>query len=96
MSEPKGFFTYFHHAPILDALSDEQAGQLYKALLYYGSTGEEPYWDDPALEIAFTAFRIEIDYNFERYREICAKRSDAAKEREARKRAKRQELNDDD
>lgn len=80
MSEPKGFFTYFHHAPILDALSDEQAGQLYKALMHYGSDGEvTDFSDDQALAITFSVFRNEINRNFERYQEICEKRSEAGK-----------------
>ena len=75
MSEPKGFFTYFHHAPILDALSDEQAGRLYKALMHYGSDGEvTDFSDDQALAITFSVFRNEINRNFERYQEICEKR----------------------
>lgn len=80
MKTPKGFFTYFHHDVVLDALSDEQAGRLYKALLHYGSTGElSDFSDDCALNIAFTLFRTEIDHNFERYREISEARSKAGK-----------------
>ena len=78
MSEPKGFFTYFHHEAVLNTLSDAEAGRLYKALLHYGSTGELPdYSGEAALNVAFTLFRTEIDYNFIRYREICEKRSEA-------------------
>lgn len=89
MKTPKGFFTYFHHDAVLETLSDEQAGRLYKALLRYGSTGELPdYKSDSGLNVAFTLFRTEIDYNFERYREISEARSEAAKEREAKKREK--------
>ncbi len=90
MKTPKGFFTYFHHAAVLDELSDAQAGQLYKALLHYGSTGELPdFSGDMGATVAFALFKTEIDFNFERYQEICEKRSEAAREREAKKRAER-------
>ena len=90
MKTPKGFFTYFHHEEVLDTLSDEQAGRLYKSLLRYGNTGELPDFSDNALNVAFTLFRIEIDHNFERYQAICEARSTAAKKREAAKREKSQ------
>lgn len=79
MKTPKGFFTYFHHEDTLNVLSDEQAGKLYKALLHYGNTGELPDFDNMGLTVAFTIFRTEIDYNFERYSEICEKRREAGK-----------------
>lgn len=80
MKTPKGFFTYFHHEAVLRALTDRDAGRLYKDLLHYGNTGELPdYGDNTGLNVAFTLFRTEIDYNFDRYREICDARSEAGK-----------------
>ena len=80
MKTPKGFFTYFHHADTLEMLSDEQAGRLYKALMRYGNTGEEmDCGDDCALGVMFSLFKKEIDYNFERYNEICDIRREAGK-----------------
>lgn len=86
MKTPKGFFTYFHHEAVLETLSDSQAGRLYKALLHYGSTGELPDFSGEAgLNVAFALFRTEIDYNFERYQEICQRRSEAGKKSAALK-----------
>ena len=80
MSKPKGFFTYFHHGEMLSALSDVQAGRLYKALANYGNTGELPdFSDDRVVQVAFILFKVEIDYNFERYQEACEKYSEAGK-----------------
>ena len=80
MKTPKGFFTYFHHAEPLEMLSDEQAGRLYKALMRYGNTGEETDFDgDCALDVMFSLFKKEIDYNFERYAEICEIRREVGK-----------------
>ena len=87
MKKPKGFFTYLHHEDVIDTLSDEQAGRLYKALLRYGNSDEEEdFSDDPALNVAFVLLRGEVDYNFDRYNEICERRSRAAQLREAKKR----------
>ena len=80
MKTPKGFFTYFHHAEPLEMLSDEQAGRLYKALMRYGNTGEETDFEgDCALDVMFSLFKKEIDYNFERYAEICEIRREVGK-----------------
>lgn len=80
MKTPKGFFTYFHHAEPLEMLSDEQAGRLYKALMRYGNTGEEADFEgDCALNVMFSLFKKEIDYNFERYAEICEIRREVGK-----------------
>ena len=80
MKKPKGFFTYFHLSPIIEKLSDQQAGRLYKALLRYGDTGElSDFSDDLACDMAYTLMKGEIDINVERYNEICEKRSEAGK-----------------
>lgn len=80
MSKPKGFFTYFHHEDVLSTLSNEQAGLLYKALVHYGNTGElTDFSDDMALQIAFTLFKAEVDFNFERYQKVSEIRREAGK-----------------
>lgn len=97
MKTPKGFFTYFHHAEPLEMLSDIQAGQLYKALMRYGNTGEEAdFGGDCALGVMFSLFKKEIDYNFERYNEICEMRREAGKKSAQikKERAKMQETED--
>ena len=80
MKKPKGFFTYFHHSALINHLTDEQAGRLYKALLLYGDEDvETDFSDDRTCALAFIIFREEIDLNFERYAEICEKRSEAGR-----------------
>ena len=87
MKKPKGFFTYFHHSPMINHLTDEQVGRVFKALLKYGDEDVEPDLDDDrACALAFIILKGEVDYNFERYAETCESRSKAAKEREAKKR----------
>lgn len=87
MKKPKGFFTYFHLSPVIDKLSDAQAGRLYKSLMRYGDTGElTDFSDDLGCDMAFTLMKGEIDVNFERYNEICENKSKAAKAREEKRR----------
>ena len=82
-----GFFTYFHHSPMINHLTDEQVGRVFKALLKYGDEDVEPDFDDDhTCALAFIILKGEVDYNFERYAETCESRSKAAKEREAKKR----------
>lgn len=91
MKKPKGFFTYFHLSTVIEKLSDAQAGRLYKALMRYGDTGEvTDFSDDLACDMAYTLMRGEIDVNFERYNEICENKSRAAKAREERRKAEKQ------
>lgn len=95
MKTPKGFFTYFHHAEPLEMLSDVQAGQLYKALMRYGNTGEEAdFGGDCALGVMFSLFKKEIDYNYERYNEICEMRREAGKKSAQIKKGKSQNAGD--
>ena len=78
MKKPKGFFTYFHHSALINHLTDEQAGRLYKALLLYGDEDvETDLSDDQACALAFITLKGEVDINFERYAETCEKRSEA-------------------
>ncbi len=92
MKKPKGFFTYFHHSAMINHLTDEQAGRLYKALLKYGDKEiETDFEDDRTCALAFIVLKGEVDLNFERYAQACENRSKAAKEREAKKRKIREE-----
>lgn len=86
MKKPKGFFTYFQHAQVIEEFSDEEAGKVYKALLRYGMSGELPdFGENKMIRIAFKMFQADVDENFERYRTTCENRQKAAIERERRK-----------
>ena len=64
MTKPAGFFTYFHHSALINHLTDEQAGRLFKALLIYGDEGEiADLDDDQACTLAFIIMKGEIDRN---------------------------------
>jgi hypothetical protein len=70
----KSFILYHDGLNVLDKLSDEQAGQLFKAIRNYQTKGEQPseFWLQLALEPFITHFTRDAD----RYAEISAKRSE--------------------
>lgn len=65
---------------ILDELTDEQAGRLFKAIRFYVEDEEgmeeklHEVLKDPFVRLAFAAVRADIDQNAERYEEIVEKR----------------------
>lgn len=61
----------------LEAMTDDQAGQLFKAILAYQS-GEEVILDG-LLNVIFLQIKQQIDYNNEKYSETSEKRSEAGK-----------------
>lgn len=65
---------------ILDELTDEQAGRLFKAIRFYVEDEEgmeeklHEVLKDPFVRLAFAAVRADIDQNAERYEKIVEKR----------------------
>ena len=86
MKKPKGFFTYYQHAQVIDEFSDSDAGKLYKALLRYGLTGElTDFSGDKAIQLVFRILKADVDENCRRYQTVCENRQKAALERERRR-----------
>ncbi len=75
------FIINHDHESIIDALSDDQAGKLFRMLFAYSKRSETNSCDDQMVNIAFAGIRGFIDSNREKYDEICKKRSEAAKAR---------------
>lgn len=77
----KSFLMYIHLKPIIDQLSDKQAGLLIKAIYLYESDKEEkdiklkdnvfPKGLDEATKLAFTLFKIHLDKSREDYDKRC-------------------------
>ena len=87
----KSIIIYADCIAILEELTYEQAGRLFKAVLSY--VNEEPVTEiegDPALKMAFVVLRKQIDRDTEKYEEICRKRKEIALAREQRKREARE------
>lgn len=77
MKKPKAINLYIDLYKRFEKLSDAQAGRLVKAMLRYGNTGEiTDFSDDLALDVTFCGIVDQIDRDFEKYRDICQKRSE--------------------
>lgn len=76
----KSIIIYADCIAILEELSYEQAGRLFKAIFSY--VNDEPVTEiegDPAVKMAFVVLKNQIDRDTEKYDEICRKRSEAGK-----------------
>lgn len=74
----KTFLLYAEAAPQIDLLSDEEAGQLFKALFHYVADGEELVTNNRVLAMTFAVFKAQIDRGATKYEEVCQKRREAA------------------
>ena len=79
MKESKSFILHKDSLDILNELTDEQAGQLSKAIWLY-QNGEQIELS-PLLRIAFTPFKNQFGRDVVAYQERCQKNSDNAKKR---------------
>lgn len=70
--EQKGFIVYGDIEPVVDRLSDEEAGQLLKGMVKYFNSGEEPNFTG-ALEFVFIPIQQQMDRDAKKYVEKCEK-----------------------
>ena len=76
----KSIIIYADCIAILEELTYEQIGRLFKAIFSY--INEEPVTEisgDPAVKMAFKVLKTQIDRDAEKYQDICKKRSEAGK-----------------
>ena len=77
---PKAFYMYLDSFYQLEPLSDAQLGRLIRALGRYANGAEvSDLSDDLTLNVLFRSMSLQIDRDFEKYRDICARRSQAGK-----------------
>lgn len=69
----ESFIIHTDDSECIDALSDEQAGRLFKALLAYSKSGAFPDLSGAEL-MAFLFMKKQLDRDNEKYRETCEKR----------------------
>jgi hypothetical protein len=79
LKESKSFILHKDSLDILQELTDEQAGQLFKSIWHY-QNGEQIELS-PLLRIAFTPFKNQFGRDVVAYQERCQKNSDNAKKR---------------
>lgn len=78
------FILYTEQRAVIEELTDEQAGQLIKAIYTYIATDSMPQLDD-FLKIVFIPFKQCLDRNNSKWEDVKQKRSEAGK-RGAKKR----------
>lgn len=72
MKEQKSFLVYGDIEPVIDELSDEQAGQLFRGMVKYFKTGETPDFTG-VLKFVFIPIKQQMDRDLEKYEEKCEK-----------------------
>ena len=71
------FIVYKSYFDRFSRLTDEQMGKLFRAILEYECTGEDPVIDDAKAEASFEVVKYDLDLNDEKYEEICRKRRES-------------------
>lgn len=71
MAEHASFLIYKDNRALIDTCSDEQAGQLFKALFAFACDGEELETDDRMVKGFYTVFRNSIERDDRKYQERC-------------------------
>lgn len=82
------FILYTSDYQLIEGLTDEQLGQLTRALFIYARDGEVINLE-PVVRMAFAFIKDKIDRNQGKYQARCEKNRQIALEREARKREAR-------
>ena len=75
----KSFLLYTSFADQLSILTDEEAGQLMKAVFQYVIDGTLPETENRLVEVTFRNWRFHLDADREKWEDTCKKRSDAGK-----------------
>ena len=71
MKEKNGVVLYKSLVPVINTLTDEQAGILFRATLRYAFEGEEPAFNDQALVVAWVMFQDQLDRGAAAYEKKC-------------------------
>ncbi|MCD8160149.1 MAG: DnaD domain protein [Clostridiales bacterium] len=75
----KSSFIVYHEIEEQTAImTDEQAGQLFRAMLRF-SKGGEPEISDPMVALAFSFVRPRMECDRRKYEEVCTKRQEAGR-----------------
>ena len=74
MKDKKSFVMYQNWSAAIEAMTNEQAGALIKAIYAYQAE-EEVSFDDSALELVWMLIKQKFDEDSTKYQETCEKRS---------------------
>ena len=76
--DKNSFLIYLDYQEQFELLTDEQVGQLIKAIIKYEKTGEIPNLDGMT-KMAFSFIKTQLDRDREKWKEEKQKRSNAGK-----------------
>lgn len=78
MSDKKSFVMYENWGAVFEKMSNEQAGELIKAIYAYQKDLDATP-KDPAIAFVFELIKQKLDEDNEKYKKVCAARADAGK-----------------
>lgn len=79
MAKPKAFQIFIDTRGMVDLLSDEEAGQLFKALFAHADGDEDEPELDKIVAVAAYPMMQQIDRDREKYEDICEKRANVGR-----------------
>ena len=81
MADRPGIMIYFDLLPQLDLFSNEEIGQLFKAMLNYSCYGEIPAFQDRAMKTLWNSVKDKLDRDKAAYTRKCTQNRDNALKR---------------
>ena len=75
-AKKESFLLSLEDKPLLDELTNEEAGILIKAIYEYEFTGECPQISDRVVRMVFNQLKDKLDKNREKYVDKCKKRAE--------------------
>ena len=78
--DQKGFIVYGDTKAVVDELTDEQAGQLFRGMLEYFVDGDDPEFSD-VLKFVFIPIRQQMDRDANKYEKRCERNRENVKKR---------------
>ena len=71
MADHKSFLIYKDNEPLINECSNEQIGEIFRALFAFACRGEECTSDDPLVRACYAVFRNAIERDDEKYQARC-------------------------
>ena len=74
MAERPGIMLYFDLLPTVEELTDDEAGQLLRAMLNYGANGALPEFADRTMKVIWKGIQPRLDHDAQRYQKVVLPR----------------------
>lgn len=77
----QAFLIMMSQEEIIEDLTDEELGKIFRSIFKYERTKEVPKFNDRYLNSVFKSFKTQIDFSEENYNRICQKNRENANKR---------------